>query len=279
MNVKDIEINKIKQLENIRLRIEEKDVHTLMASIKQDGLLEPIGVATTPGSKDEYLIVYGNRRLEACRKLGWKTIPAVVNGSVSLKDFVIKNTLENVERQEISESELGRIFATLKNNYDMTNSEIASRFGLPSTRVKRVIDIFLHIPEEYRDKVKYGVVGMKRGNIPAQAADSIISMRRRYSLKKEDIKTLLDTARQDKFTVGHLEVVASLLSRGYNVEEAIKIAKEYIITSVKVPVLKKEIAEKKKKHKMSFAYVISGILSGDIQDKLTIPKWKKTSNK
>ena len=69
MNIKDIEIKKIKQLENIRLRIEEEDVHTLMSSIKQDGLLEPIGVAITSGSKDEYLIVYGNRRLEACRKL------------------------------------------------------------------------------------------------------------------------------------------------------------------------------------------------------------------
>lgn len=49
--MKDVEIDKIKQLENIRLRIEEEDVHTLMASIKQDGLLEPIGVSTTKGSR------------------------------------------------------------------------------------------------------------------------------------------------------------------------------------------------------------------------------------
>ncbi len=34
MNVQNIKIALIKRLENIRVRIEEKDVHTLIASIK-----------------------------------------------------------------------------------------------------------------------------------------------------------------------------------------------------------------------------------------------------
>ena len=275
MNVKEIEIAKIKQLENIRLRIEEKDVHTLMASIKQDGLLEPIGVATTPGSKDEYLIVYGNRRLEACRKLGWKTIPAVINGSVGLKDFVIKNTLENVERQEISESEMGRIFTMLKNNYDMSNSEIASRFGIPARRVKRVIDIFLHIPKEYREKVRYGTVGLKRGNIPATSADAIISMRRRYRLTKKTMADLLNTASKDGFTKAHLEIVASLLERGYKIDDAVEMAKNYIVISIKAPILKSEIEKKKKKYKKPFNYIVTEILAGRLKDSIDIPEFIK----
>ena len=27
----------------------------------------------------DYILVYGNRRIDACRKLGWKTIPSLVN--------------------------------------------------------------------------------------------------------------------------------------------------------------------------------------------------------
>jgi len=275
MNVRDIEIAKIKQLENIRLRISEKDVHTLMSSIKQDGLLEPIGVSTTTGSKDEYIVKYGNRRLEACRKLGWKTIPAVVTGTVQLKDFIIQNTLENVERQDISESELGRIFVMLKNDYDMTDSEIGSRFGMPTGRVKRVINIFIHIPEEYRDKIKYGLVGRKRGNIPATSANAIVSMRRRYGLTKDNIAKLLDVSRQDGFNIGNLEVVASLLARSYNVDEAIKIANKYIVTSVKVPILKDEIKAKKRKYKKPLNRILNEILSGELKDTFNIPKWKK----
>ena len=275
MNVKDIEIEKIKQLENIRLRIEEEDVHTLMSSIKQDGLLEPIGVAITSGSKDEYLIVYGNRRLEACRKLGWKTIPAVVNGNIHLKDFVIKNTLENVERQNITESELGRIFTLLKNDYDMTNSEIASRFGVSSRRVKRVIDIFMHIPEEYRGRIKYGLVGHeKKGNIPASTADSILKLRRNHHLTQKQLKELLEASRQDGFSIGNIEVVGALMKQGYNVEEAVKLAKEYVIINVKFPLLKGEAKKMSKKHKISFRGMVIKILRGELKETLKIPEFK-----
>ena len=271
MNVKDVEIEKIKQLENIRLRIDDEDVHTLMASIKQDGLLEPIGVSTTKGSNDEYIIVYGNRRLEACRKLGWKTIPAVIDNAIHLKDFVIKNTLENVEREQISESELGRIFYMLKNDYKMTNSELASRFGIPISRVKRTMDIFQHIPSEYRTKVKYNILGPKRGNIPAKSADLIIGLRRKYGIHKQQISALLEEARKDGFSSHHLEIVGTLLQRRYTVEEAISIAIDYRITSVKVPVLKKELKELKKKHKKPLNQIVTEILNGNLKETINIP--------
>ena len=269
MKVKDIEIDKIKQLENIRLRIDEKDAHTLMGSIKQDGLLEPVGVSVAPNNKGEYLIVYGNRQL------GWKTIPAVVNGAVTIKDFVIKNTLENVERKDISESELGRIFSMLRNDYDMTNSEIASRFGFSAPRVKKTINIFLHIPEEYRDKVKYGMTGMKRGNISAGAADKILTIRRNFKLNKADIRALLEASKRDGFTQDHFEIVASLLKRGYSVDDAINMSKDYVIINVKAPVLKSEIDAKRKKYKRAFSHIVTDILSGKVQDTLDIPTFVK----
>jgi len=274
MIVKDVEIEKIKQLENIRLRIEEEDVHTLMSSIKQDGLLEPIGVSTTKGTKDEYIVVYGHRRLEACRKLGWKTIPAVIDNSILLKDFVIKNTLENLEREQISESELGRILYMLRDDYKMTNSELASRFGIPSKRVKNTINVFCHIPKEYRAKVKHNILGPKRGNIPAKSADIIVGLRRRYFLKTGDLSLLLEEARKDGFSCHHLEVVASLLQRKYTIEEALKIANEYSITTIKVPILKKQLKELKKKYKKPLTQIFSEILSGKLKITLDVPEWK-----
>ena len=275
MNVKDVEIKKIKQLENIRLRIDDEDVHTLMASIREDGLLEPIGVSTTKGSKDEYVVVYGNRRLEACRKLGWKTIPSIIDNSVLLKDFVIRNTLENVERRQISESELGRIFYMLKSNYKMTGSEISSRFGMHASRVKRAVEIFRHVPVEYRSKVKYNILGAKCGNIPAKSADLIISLRRRYKgIHKEDISALFEEARKDKFTAHHLEIVGALLQQNYTVKEAISVANKYQVTTVKLPILKKEIEKLKKKYKKSLVQIFAEILNGSLKETINIPPWK-----
>jgi len=49
----------------------------LAASVAQQGLLQPIVVIRRP-TDGSYEIVVGNARYEACKALGWKTIPAIV---------------------------------------------------------------------------------------------------------------------------------------------------------------------------------------------------------
>ncbi|KKK91699.1 hypothetical protein LCGC14_2710300, partial [marine sediment metagenome] len=70
--VKELEISKIKTLENIRTRIDESDLTGLMQDIKQHGLLHAIGVWK---EGEKYILAFGNRRLECCKKLGWSKIP------------------------------------------------------------------------------------------------------------------------------------------------------------------------------------------------------------
>lgn len=51
MEIKDVPIDKIKVIENTRLRIEETELSSLMEDIKQRGLLQPIGLII-PDSKE-----------------------------------------------------------------------------------------------------------------------------------------------------------------------------------------------------------------------------------
>lgn len=278
MNVQDIEIKSIKQIENIRLRIEEKDVHTLMSSIKQDGLLEPIGLSYLPGKKDEYYVVYGNRRLEACKKLGWSHIPSIIMPQQELKEFFIKNTLENLERQDLSEAEMGRLFYTFRNDYKMSGSEIASRFGFNKRRIQTAISIFQRIPEDQRNDIKYiGPGGQKKGKIPASAVDKVLGIRHRYNLTEQNMRDLLNETRQDDFSVRHLELIACALKNGSNIEEAKQIAKEYQIVALHIPIKKIEIKKLKQKHKKSFINIIQDILRGNLKEEIDIPKWRNWS--
>ena len=57
-----------------------QDVEQLAVSIAAEGLLQPILVAPS-GESGRYEILAGHLRLEACRKLGWKTVPAIVRSS------------------------------------------------------------------------------------------------------------------------------------------------------------------------------------------------------
>ena len=60
-----------------------QDVQTLAERISRQGLLQPIVVRAKPEG-DGYELLAGHLRLEACRTLGWQTIPALVRQQQSV---------------------------------------------------------------------------------------------------------------------------------------------------------------------------------------------------
>jgi len=75
--VQDIDLESIRTPE---ARADAQDLEQLVKSIAVHGLLEPIIVQRNPhpGLGAPYELLTGNLRVQACRKLGWKTIPAIV---------------------------------------------------------------------------------------------------------------------------------------------------------------------------------------------------------
>lgn len=81
-----------------RFRRDLGELHSLTESISEIGLLYPIIV----NSKTNMLIA-GQRRLQACKKLGWHKIPVYY---VSLNDIIKGEYHENTVRKEFTISEL-----------------------------------------------------------------------------------------------------------------------------------------------------------------------------
>ena len=69
MKIQEIPIKEIKILDNIRQIIKEQEMPYLMQSIKENGLLQPIGVKA---DKVGYTLIWGFRRLMAYKKLAQK---------------------------------------------------------------------------------------------------------------------------------------------------------------------------------------------------------------
>ena len=80
----------------MRTRKEMGDIGALAHSIQELGLLHPIVV------DDKNQLIAGQRRLKACRSLGWETVPVHV---VPLSDIVRGEFDENVVRQDFLPSE------------------------------------------------------------------------------------------------------------------------------------------------------------------------------
>jgi len=57
------------------------EITAIMNSIQTKGLLQPIVVRRNANS-DDYTIVFGEKRLIACRQLGWEKVPCIVNNKI-----------------------------------------------------------------------------------------------------------------------------------------------------------------------------------------------------
>jgi hypothetical protein len=81
------------------------DIDPLAASIKELGLLHPIVV------RPDGRLIAGERRLAACKRLGWKTVPVTY---VDLKEVVRGEFAENAFRKDFLPSEIEAIRRALE---------------------------------------------------------------------------------------------------------------------------------------------------------------------
>ena len=96
--LEDVPIEKIKLGD--RHRDDLGDIDTLAESIRDVGLLQPIGV------DPYYTLIFGERRLVACEQLGWETVPCIV---LSLESILAGEYAENEFRKQFTPSERAAI--------------------------------------------------------------------------------------------------------------------------------------------------------------------------
>lgn len=147
---------------NERHRQELGDIDALAASIAKLGLLQPIGL--TP----ERELLFGRRRLEAYRRLGRETIPALVLPDLSTAvDRLQAERDENTCRKEMTPSELVALGRALE-EIERPKAQARSQAGrTPATRVAGVGKT----DKLVGDAVGIGEAGYRRAKRVIEAAE------------------------------------------------------------------------------------------------------------
>lgn len=237
MIIKDIRIKDIKRGENIRQIVHDEDLSSLMQTIKDNGLLQPIGVKEN--KKDEYNIIWGNRRLNACIKLGWKSIPAVIfsgrEEEMGEEQFFVINAIENLQQKPNSLFELGRICKILRKT--MSVKEIAVRLAIPKSRVENALVEISRIPPKWQKKIKIMDGTAKKGDIPMITASKVARLR---GLSNEDKEKLFQHISKNDATGANVELIGSMVKSGKPLSKAIKHVDKYRAIDIKVFVDRKK---------------------------------------
>lgn len=140
----------------------------IVANIGSLGLKKPITVTprAASGSEPRYLLICGEGRLKAYRKLGQAEIPALVV-QVTDEDALIMSLAENITRRQFRPMELLQAIEQLRaSGYD--TKTISTKTGLSSEYVNG-ISLLLDKGEERL------MVAVESGRLPVTAAMAIVS--------------------------------------------------------------------------------------------------------
>lgn len=219
MKFEIMKLNNIKLGKNSRMSMDNADLSELMSSIKERGLLQPIGVKKTENGKG-YEVVYGYRRFMAVSKLGLSSIPVVIREEGEKEfDSDMDNLTENIQRKNISLAEAGRYMDYL--NKSMTLKEIAARLSISVSYVRSCIESYKDVPESYRNDLEVRVNSNRKkktpGKIPINVAQKIVNAQKKYHLNQEQVKTLFSGAKtKDEFVTDNIPKYALALKQGKN---------------------------------------------------------------
>lgn len=252
----EIPIELIKSLDNSRVRIENQELSTLMEDIKHRGLLQPIGLIQ---DKSNYIIRFGNRRLEACKKLGWKSIPAIVEDKeLDFESFLADNVAENFHRVDLTPIELAKVILQLKER-KMSISEICIALSIPKSKVVSCLNISGNAPEKFKSKIEYiRNPKNKKGKISISVANEILQSKRNG--KKENIDALFEFAQTEELSAQDVKIINRLISQGKTFDEAKTQFKKYLPVTCDLVFNKEEFM----KYNLPIKTLLLQFIKGDI---------------
>ncbi len=124
----------------------------LASSIREHGVVQPL-VVVPRGEKFE--IVAGERRYRAAQLAGLTRVPVVVRMKPSDRELLELALVENLQREDLNAMEEAEAFGRLKEEFSLTQEQIASRVGKERATVANSLRL-LHLPSSVKDLVREG---------------------------------------------------------------------------------------------------------------------------
>ena len=147
-----------------RKHFNEREINELAATLHSVGLIEPVVVRR---QGERYQLISGERRWRACRKAGFKKIPAIVKNLNDVQALEM-GIIENIQREDLSPLEEARAYEALIQKTGVKPSALAERVGKDRTTVTNLLRL-LKLPEPVLEM-------LARGDISAGQARPLLSL-------------------------------------------------------------------------------------------------------
>jgi ParB family chromosome partitioning protein len=227
--VNEIDISKIKPNPyQPRREFDQEAIDELASSIKKHGLLQPVLVVK---NKEDYILVAGERRLRATKKLGKDKIKAVVI-DLDLSDLREYALIENIQREDLNPIEIALSLYELIKTHGYTHDELAKNLGKSRTYITNMLRV-LNLPDEIIEKVRKNEISFGHAkvlvNLPAKKALKISEKIQKENLSVRDTEKLVKAIKSENKKDENIS--EDLIDIGYKLKKLglkIELGKDYI---------------------------------------------------
>lgn len=182
----------------------DSELADLAASIKEQGVLQPILLRTVTGRSHMYEIVAGERRYRASKMAGLTEIPALVK-QMDDNNAMEVALIENVQRENLNPIEEANAYKNLMESCDYELEDVSRLIGKSASYIRNMLRITT-LPDS--------VLGMvERGELSASHARTIAVA--------EDPESLAHAIVADKLSVAATEKMVKDAPRAKNTRKHI----------------------------------------------------------
>jgi ParB family chromosome partitioning protein len=138
-----------------RREFAEEELADLAASIRENGLLQPVVVRPAPpGSAGSWELVAGERRWRAVTRLGWAEVQALVR-PLDDRAMLVLALVENLQRAGLSPLEEATGYQRLIDEFRLSQQQVAEAVGRDRSTVANALRL-LQLPASVRQYLAEG---------------------------------------------------------------------------------------------------------------------------
>ncbi len=131
-----------------RNMIHPENLEELTLSVREHGVLQPL-IVTLGESAGHYILIAGERRLQAARLAGLASVPVLVREATDQQRLELA-IIENVQRSDLSALEEAEAYRQLAEDFELSHEGIASRVGKSRVAVTNTLRL-LRLPDSVKN--------------------------------------------------------------------------------------------------------------------------------
>jgi ParB family transcriptional regulator, chromosome partitioning protein len=125
-----------------------EELEELTVSVREHGVLQPL-IVTLGESSGEYILIAGERRLQAARLAGLASVPVIIRQATDQQRLELA-IIENVQRSDLSALEEAEAYRQLAEDFELSHENIAARVGKSRVAVTNTLRL-LRLPDSVKN--------------------------------------------------------------------------------------------------------------------------------